>query len=73
MKTHPFQIKENKLTPEQMRDDTDIINLVCDLYDQGVTVKVISQIFKDIHKERSRDLADDISDYESRMHDAIGR
>jgi Zn-dependent M32 family carboxypeptidase len=73
LKTNQFQMYENKLTPEQMRNDTDIINFVCDLYDQGATVKVISQIFNDIHKERARDLADDISNYESHLHDSIGR
>lgn len=61
--------KHNDITA--LNDDWDTVNLICDLYDMGIDLKMMRSVYKDIEKERARDYADDISALETMLHGQV--
>ncbi|MNW68207.1 hypothetical protein D3C74_469220 [compost metagenome] len=71
-KRHTWQLHPDKHADYQaLEDDYDSFNLICDLYDMGVDIKMIRKAFKEIEKERARDYADDVSALESHLRSGI--
>lgn len=63
MKRHIYQIHPNKHeTQEDLSADNETYEAICNLlYDRGVTLRMISKVFKEIEAERQ---ADQMSDHD---------
>lgn len=73
-KRNKWQMKPDKHSDiKALNDDWDTVNIICDLYDMGIDLKMIRAVYKDIEKERAQDYADDVSDLESTLHRQVYR
>jgi len=71
-KRNAWQTQGNKHEDtDELNRDWDTINLICDLYDMGIDLKMLRRVYKDIDKERSSDYASDVSEYESHVRSGL--
>ncbi|MCR8641438.1 hypothetical protein NV379_02100 [Paenibacillus sp. N1-5-1-14] len=62
LKRHVYQLFENKhINENDVFNDDEIFEQLCGLYDNGITLKMMSKVIKEIEKERR---ADQISDFD---------
>jgi hypothetical protein len=71
-KRNKWQMKPDQhIDIKALNDDWDTVNIICDLYDMGIDLKMIRSVYRDIEKERARDYADDVSALETMLHGQV--
>ncbi|MYX21970.1 hypothetical protein GTY77_18170 [Streptomyces sp. SID8380] len=67
LKRHPHQRKDSEhFDIDDVLNDNELYEVICALYDRGITWKWIKEVYKEIEEDRGRDLASDTASIEGR-------